>query len=49
MNTTELTEKQKYWLKHLEAIEKFDGTLEQDAEARTWFCKSFIAWKVSYA
>jgi len=45
MNTTTLTEKQQYWLKHLDAIETFDGTLKQYAEAHNLVLQDIYSWK----
>ena len=45
MNTTTLTEKQQYWLKHLTAIEIFDGTLKQYAETHNLILQDIYSWK----
>ena len=45
MNTVTLTENQKSWLKHLDAIDKFDGTLKQYAEANNLVLQDIYSWK----
>ena len=45
MNTVTLTENQKSWLKHLDAIEKFDGTLKQYAAANDLVLQDIYSWK----
>ena len=45
MNTVTLTENQKSWLKHLDAIEKFDGTLKQYAAAHNLVLQDIYSWK----
>ena len=45
MNTVTLTENQKTWLKHLDAIDKFDGTLKQYAGAHNLVLQDIYSWK----
>ncbi len=45
MNTTTLTDKQKSWLQHLDAIEKFDGRLKQYAEVHNLVLQDIYSWK----
>mgnify|MGYP000213667337 CR=1 FL=1 len=45
MNTVTLTENQKTWLKHLDAIDKFDGTLKQYALAHNLVLQDIYSWK----
>ena len=45
MQTTTLTEKQQYWLEHIEAIDKFDGTLKQYAEDHSLVLQDIYSWK----
>ncbi len=45
METSNLTEKQQYWLKPLEAIEKFDGTFIQYPEVHCPVLQDIYSWK----
>ncbi len=45
MNAVTLTENQKSWLKHLDAIDKFDGTLKQYAETHKLVLQDIYSWK----
>jgi len=45
MQTKTLTEKQQYWLKHIEAIDKFDGTLKQYAADHSLVLQDIYSWK----
>lgn len=45
MNAPTLTEKQKYWLAHHQAIEKYDGTLKQYAKEHSLRLQDLYSWR----